>query len=100
MGAGAFLLGGRIDLGSAGAIGILIYLAFLSAIAYSLWGVLLKFNPVSKVTVFNFMIPVFGAFLSEIFFPGAGGVALSNLIIALILICIGILLINLKKEEK
>ncbi len=100
MAVGAFLLGGRIDLGSAGAIGILIYLAFLSAIAYSLWGVLLKFNPVSKVTVFNFMIPVFGAFLSEIFFPGAGGVALSNLIIALILICIGILLINIKKEEK
>ncbi len=99
MAAGAFLCGGRIDLGSAEAIGMLIYLAFLSAIAYSLWGVLLKFNPVSKVTVYSFMIPVFGALLSEIFFPGAGGVLVINLIIALVLICGGILLLNLKKEK-
>lgn len=100
MALGAFLLGGRIDLSSGAAIGMLIYLAFLSAVAYSLWGVLLKYNSVSKVTVFSFMIPVFGALLSEIFFPGAGGVLLVNLIIALVLICTGILLLNIKKETK
>lgn len=100
MAVGAFILGGRIDLGSVGAVGMLIYLAVLSAVAYSLWGVLLKYNSVSKVTVFSFMIPVFGALLSEIFFPGAGGVLLQNLIIALILICGGILLLNLKKENQ
>jgi len=100
MALGAFLLGGRIELGSSAAIGMLVYLAFLSAIAYSLWGVLLKYNSVSKVTVFSFMIPVFGALLSELFFPGEGGVLVQNLIIALVLICGGILLLNIKKENK
>ena len=66
----------------------------ISAVAYSLWGVLLKHNPVSRVTVFNFMIPVFGVFLSALF-PGerdqAGGL---RSILALILVSIGIYLVN------
>jgi len=41
--------GGAINLGSLAGVGVLVYLAFLSAIAYSLWGILLKYNPVSKV---------------------------------------------------
>ena len=43
---------------------LLLYLAFLSAAAYTIWGILLKYNPVSKVTIFGFANPVFGALLS------------------------------------
>ena len=45
-------------------IAMLLYLGMLSAIAYTLWGILLKYNPVSKVTVFGFMNPIFGVVLS------------------------------------
>jgi len=33
---------------------MLIYLALVSAVAYSLWGMLLKYNPISRVAVFGF----------------------------------------------
>lgn len=46
------------------AVLVLLILAGISAVAYSVWGVLLKHNPVSKVTVYNCLIPIFGALLS------------------------------------
>ena len=73
-----FLLGGIILTGTGLCMGgriinfhwdsslMLIYLAFLSAVAYSLWGILLKYNPVSKVTIYGFMNPVIGVLLSAI----------------------------------
>ena len=48
--------GGRVQVESGvSAYILLLYLAFISAVAYTLWGVLLKYNPVSRVTVFGFM---------------------------------------------
>ena len=92
--------GGKIDLGSLAGVGVLVYLAFLSAIAYSLWGILLKYNPVSKVTIFNFMTPVFGVILTMIMRPDKNKVSPLNLIITLILVCTGIFILNYKKPEK
>lgn len=46
---------------------LLLYLAVLSSIAFSLWTVLLKYNRVGMVSVFNFLIPVSGVLLSAIF---------------------------------
>ncbi len=97
--AGLFM-GGKIQVNSLQAFGVLTYLSFLSAIAYALWGVLLKHNPVSKVTVFSFMIPVFGVLLSELMLTEASGVSYINLLIALVLICTGIAVLNYKKEQK
>lgn len=93
------LMGGRIQINSLEAVGVLTYLSFLSAIAYALWGVLLKHNPVSRVTVFSFMIPVFGVLLSELMLTEASGVSYVNLLIALVLICTGITVLNYKKEK-
>ncbi|MDD6182367.1 MAG: EamA family transporter, partial [Lachnospiraceae bacterium] len=77
--------------------GILIYLAFISAVAYSLWGILLKYNPVSKVSVFGFMNPVFGVILSAILLKEeAQGV---TSIIALVLVSTGIYIVNKTKGE-
>ena len=59
-------MGGHITKVTPSGIGLLVYLALVSAVAYSLWGILLKYNPVSRVTVFGFMNPVFGVLLSAL----------------------------------
>ena len=94
-------LGGKLDLTSIPGILDLLYLAFLSAIAYSLWGILLKYNPVSKVTVFNFMTPLFGVLLTVLLLPDEPSkVSPINLVFTLILICFGIFLLNYRRPEK
>ena len=90
--------GGRISFESAKGIGILTYLSFLSAIAYALWGILLKHNPVSKVTIFNFMTPVFGVVLSKLILTESASVGMANVLIALVLICAGIITLNYQKK--
>jgi len=92
--------GGKIDLSSLKGIGILTYLAFLSAIAYSLWGILLKHNPVSKVTIFSFTTPIFGVLLSAIMLSENSKVSIVNLLITLVLISTGILILNYQKTPK
>ena len=64
------------------------YLALLSSLAISIWSLLLKYNRVSLVTAFNFMVPVFGALLSAIFL-GESILEWRNGL-ALVLVCYGI----------
>ena len=85
--AGSLLCGGRIAPLAPPAGLMLLYLACISAVAYSLWGILLKYNPVSRVTVFSFMTPVFGAALSALLL---GWTTLA----ALALVCAGIWAVN------
>ena len=95
------VFGGEINLSNAFGVLDLIYLSLLSAVAYSLWGILLKHNPVSKVTVFNFTTPVFGVLLTMLLLPGeSSSVNPINLVITLLLISSGILLLNYKKVDK
>lgn len=98
------ILGGKITVTSIGAALILFYLACLSAVAYALWGVLLKYNPVSRVSIFAFSTPVFGTLLSELladFLPEkSNGVAPLNLVLALLLVALGIFLLNYQKQKK
>ena len=95
------IFGGKVSLDSTGGVLVLVYLALLSALAYSLWGLLLKYNPVSRVTVFNFMTPVFGVLLTMLFLPGENSaVAPWNLGITLVLVCTGIFLLNYKPKTK
>ena len=88
-----FLLGGRIEHMTAGGLAMLIYLAFLSAVAYALWGILLKYNPVSKVAVFGFMNPVFGVLLSAVLLKEYGTLSYIS-ILSLGLVCLGIYMVN------
>lgn len=92
--------GGRIAISSVGAFFILLYLSALSAVAYALWGMLLKFNPVSKVTIFSFMTPVFGTILSLIFLSEDTKVSYLNLAITLVLVAGGIFLINYVSKKQ
>ena len=93
------IMGGRINHISVSAVLMLFYLACISAVAYSLWGILLKHNPVSKVAIFGFTNPVFGVLLSA-WWLGEGGKELGiNALIALILVCIGIFIVNVHPKE-
>ena len=92
------LFGGRIRHVSVSAVLMLIYLALISAVAYSLWGILLKHNPVSKVAIFGFTNPVFGVLLSA-WWLGEGTRELGlKAIVALALVSIGICIVNRKKN--
>lgn len=92
------LMGGRLEYMTWQGILMLLYLGFLSAVAYSLWGILLKYNPVSKVAIYGFSNPVMGVFLSALLL-GEGGQAfcLQN-VIALCLVSGGIFLVNYRSK--
>ena len=94
------IAGGKIDNFNLKGAAILVYLSFLSAIAYALWGMLLKFNPVSKVTIFSFMTPVFGVLLTKLMLPEESTVRLVNLLISLVLVCAGVFMLNYTRQKK
>lgn len=90
--------GGRITTVSPAAVILLIYLGCISAVAYSLWGILLKYNNVSRVTVFGFMNQICGVTFSAIFLKEASSLNIYCLL-ALALVCVGIILVNRDKNE-
>ncbi len=94
-----FLMGGRLTQFSVSAAVMLLYLAFISAAAYTLWGILLKYNPVSKVAVFGFMNPVFGVILSALLLNEGSQIGISSLL-ALILVCSGIYIVNRSPKQR
>ena len=94
------LMGGKITKVTAAGIAMLFYLACISAVAYSLWGILLKYNPVSRVAVFGFMNPVFGVILSAFLLGEREQASGIKSIMALILVSIGIYITAKVKEEK
>ena len=79
---------------------LLLYMGFLSAVAYTLWGVLLKYNPVSRVTIFGFMNPMFGVLLSAVFLGESGQALTWNTLAALILVSLGIYVVNGGKSQQ
>ncbi len=92
-----FAAGGRItQFGGIKGILMIIYLAFISAAAYTIWGILLKHNPVSKLSVIGLMNPVFGVLLSAIFLGEAAEAFSRKNLFALFLVCVGIFVVNIK----
>lgn len=92
-----FALGGRINGFDLKSVLLLIYLASLSAIAYSLWASLLKYYPVSRIAVYGFMNPVFGFILSAFLLGESEAFGLKS-IAALVLVCLGIYIVNYTKK--
>lgn len=76
---------------------LLIYSAVLSAVAFSLWYVLLQYHKAGDISLYKFMIPVSGAILSVIFIPDEK--LTWNIALSLILVSLGIILINKKKGK-
>ena len=90
--------GGRISIRSGQAVGMLFYLALVSAVAYTLWGIMLKYNPVSRVAVYGFMNPVCGVFLSAILLKETKQALCLKSLLALILVSIGIYIAQSQKK--
>ena len=59
-------LHGEVSVNTWKSSALLFYMALLSTVAFSLWTLLLKYNPVGKVAVYGFTIPIFGVLLSGI----------------------------------
>lgn len=83
----------RVTVTSAGLL-LLGYMALLSAVAFTVWTVLLKHYPVGRVTVYMFLIPVFGSLLSAVILQES--VFTVRNLCALALVCAGITTVNRK----
>ena len=87
-----WLGGGHFAQFSVAAGALVVYLAAVSAVAFALWSLLLKHNPVGSVAVFNFEIPIFGAILAALIL-GESVLEWKNLV-ALVLVSVGIWLVT------
>lgn len=74
---------------------VFVYLALVAVAGSYLWNMLLRFHLVSKVSMFLFLVPVFGVFYSALFLSEQ----LTLLtFVGLILVTISILIVNLSKK--
>ena len=80
------------------ALGLLVYSAFLSATAFSLWYALLKYNKAGEIVLYKFMIPVTGTFLSLVFIPGEKLTA--YMVAGLMMVAIGIIIISRRQNTE
>ena len=93
------IFGGSFDIFNLKGFIMLLYLALLSAVAFSIWSVLLKYNNVSKVSVYGFMNPVFGVVLSAFLLSETQVISIPKAVIALILVTAGIIIVNMNRSE-
>ncbi len=89
---GGYITGGTLAVPSVKAAAILGYLTLLSSVAFALWSLLLKYNRVSMIAPFNFLVPVAGTVLSAIFL--GENILEIKYAVALVLVCSGIWWVN------
>ncbi|MEB7923751.1 DMT family transporter [Atlantibacter hermannii] len=87
---------GTLQVHGLASVAILGYLTLLSSVAFALWSILLKYNRVSMIAPFNFLIPVAGSVLSAIFL--AENILEWKYALALVLVCSGIWWVNKVKK--
>ncbi len=79
---------------------LILYLAMVSAVAYTLWSILLTYNDVSKVAIFGFINPLCSVVLSALVLGEYSQAFNFGSLIALALVCVGIYVVNGKKQEE
>ncbi|MCR5575707.1 MAG: DMT family transporter [Oscillospiraceae bacterium] len=99
MTAAGLLGGGKLHAVSAAAWPLMIYLALVSAVAYTLWSLLLQRYPVSRVAVFSFLNPVFGVVLSALLLGEARVLDLPRCLLAMVLVCLGVWIVNRPEKQ-
>lgn len=87
------LMGGHMKAPTPTSGTLLLYMAFISAGAYTLWSLLLKYNPVSKISVFGFMNPVIGVILSALILHEANQAFSLTGLLSLALVSLGIIIV-------
>lgn len=90
-------MGGHLGNVTIGGVAIIFYLAMVSAVAYTLWSVLLAWNDVSKVAIFGFVNPLCSVILSALILGEVRQAFNIGSLVALLLVCIGIYIVNHKK---
>lgn len=93
------IMGGQLIFYTTSCIYLLIYMGFISAGAYTMWSILLKYNPVSRVSILGFMNPVLGVLLSAIFLNEGNEAFSINGVLALLLVSAGIIIVNTEKKK-
>lgn len=86
--------GGRLHAAASGAWPLMLYLGSLSAVAYTLWSLLLQRHPVSRIMVFSFLNPVFGVVLSALLLGEGKVLDLPRCLLAILLVCLGVWIVN------
>jgi drug/metabolite transporter (DMT)-like permease len=86
-----YTMGGHLEYQATGVL-LLGYMAFLSAVAFTIWTQLLKYNPASEITIYNLFIPVFGTILSGIFLREHIFTILN--VISIVCVSLGIIFVN------
>ena len=76
---------------------LLFYLICVTAVAYTIWALLLERHPVSRIAVFSFFNPVFGVFLSALILGEGKQLHWGFCLLSLLLVSIGIWIVNRKK---
>ena len=93
-------MGGHFGNITAVGVVIIFYLAMVSAVAYTLWSVLLAWNDVSKVAIFGFVNPLCSVILSALILGEVKQAFNTGSLVALLLVCAGIYIVNCKAKEK
>lgn len=88
--------------GNVTAVGVvsIFYLAMVSAVAYTLWSVLLAWNDVSKVAIFGFVNPLCSVILSALILGEVKQAFNTGSLAALLLVCAGIYIVNCRGTNK
>lgn len=94
LGCGLAMGGSLCPISPGPALALILYMGFISAMAYTLWSKLLAANPVSRVSIFGFMTPVFGAAMSAVLLGETDAVNPLFALIALALVSAGIVIVN------
>lgn len=92
------LAGGKLVYSGPECILLILYMGFISAAAYTLWSLLLKYNDVSKVSTCKFMNPIFGVLLSFVILKEHNALGW-QVLAALILVTLGIYIVNQKDNK-
>ena len=93
-------MGGHLENATTGGVVIIFYLAMVSAVAYTLWSVLLAWNDVSQVAIFGFVNPLCGVILSALILGEVKQAFNVGSLAALILVCAGIYIVNCKENKR
>ena len=90
-------LGGQMPYITLSSIGLILYLAALSAIAFTLWFMMFAYHSPARLAIFKFSVPIFGSLLSILLI--AGEQFTPELIGSLTLVSLGIVAVNLRKRK-
>ena len=74
-------------------------IANVSAVAYTLWSLLLQRHPVSHITVYSFANPVFGVILSALLLGEGKNLDIPRCLLSLVLVSLGVWIVNGGQKE-